>query len=151
MKELVFEPQAPYNKAMFSLYEQVFILYKRRYGEEAALDFFRKLFSVVLRKSYDSVEPPFTRGNPEDFARLVGERDKDVGLKVSFQVDDNKIIYRFHTDPFPGLRGEVEPEKMDATYMIFKVFYLLGEDWSYRTTKHLWKGDEVTEHVVEKD
>jgi hypothetical protein len=26
--------------------------------------------------------------------------------------------------------------------------YLLGGGWSYKTTKHIWRGDSFTEHVI---
>jgi len=35
--------------------------------------------------------------------------------------------------------------------MDFKVEYLLEKEWSYTTTKHLWDGNEYTEHVITKN
>ena len=76
-------------------------------------------------------------------------RDESVGLKVSFPtVEEDKIVYRFLTDPFPNLKNAVEAEKLDATYMAFKVSHLLGQGWSYKSTKHLWKNDMFTEHMI---
>ena len=31
-----------------------------------------------------------------------------------------------------------------------KVEYLVGTDWGYKTTKHFWRGDQCTEHVIGK-
>ena len=138
-----------YNKAFFGLYENVFLVLKEGFGEEKALETFSKIMRLGLKKSYDA--SGFEKGSPKDFARVVGERDASVGLKVSFPaVSETKIVYRFHTDPFPGLKGKVDAGKLDATYMRFKVEYLLGAKWTYKTTSHLWKGDSFTEHIISK-
>lgn len=138
-----------YNKAFFGLYENIFLVLKEELGEERALQLFSKVMQRGLRKAYDA--SGFQKGKARDFAKVVGERDASVGLKVSFPVvEENKIVYRFLTDPFPGLKQAVEPEKLDATYMGFKVNYLLGEEWGYKTGKHLWKGDEFTEHIISR-
>ena len=138
-----------YNAAFFGLYENLFLVLKEESGEDEALGIFRKVMEKGLKKAYDA--SGFEKGDVKEFARVVGERDESVGLVVEFpEVSGNRIVYRFRTDPFPGLKGEVDPGKLDNTYMAFKVRYLLGEGWSYRNVKHLWKGDEFTEHVIEK-
>ena len=138
-----------YNATFFGLYENTFLVLKENLGEEKALELFRQIMEKGLRKAYDA--SGFERGNPQDFARVVGERDKNVGLHVEFpEVTESKIVYRFYTDPFPNLRGHVDHEKLDDTYMSFKVRYLLGENWNYKTTKHIWEGDEFTEFVITK-
>ncbi|MBI4176339.1 MAG: hypothetical protein HY518_03980 [Candidatus Aenigmarchaeota archaeon] len=137
------------NEAFFSLYENMFFVLKEELGEDRALDLFRNIVERGLKKSYDAAEPPFTKGYPQDFARVVGERDRKLGLDVRFPlVEDRKIVYQFHSDPFPRLKMHVSPENIDATYMRFKVSYLLGDGWGYRTTRHMWKGDGYTEHVI---
>lgn len=137
-----------YNAAFFGLFENTFKLLKNEFGEEKALDLFTKLMTVGLGKAYGD---NFVKGQPKEFARLVSERDKMVGLHVEFpQIDDKTIIYQFHDDPFPNLKGEVNAEKLDKTYIDFKINYLLGEGWQYHTTKHLWWGDKYTEHVITK-
>ncbi len=138
-----------YNAAFFGLYENLFMTLKENFGEEKALALFRQIMEKGLKKAYDM--SGFERGNSNDFAKVVGERDRRVGLCVEFpEVTENKIIYQFYTDPFPGLKEHVKHEKLDDTYMAFKVRYLLGEDWKYETTKHLWKGNELTEHIITK-
>jgi hypothetical protein len=136
-----------YNKAFFGLYENMFFVLKQNFGEGQALRLFGQIMEKGLKEAYDTSK--FERGNPKDFARVVGERDRNVGLHVKFpEIGENRIIYQFHTDPFPNLKGHVDPKKLDDTYMRFKVNYLLGEDWDYKTTKHLWNGDDCTEHVI---
>ena len=138
-----------YNKAFFGLYENWFLVLKEELGEAKALELFTKVMCFGLGKAYDSMG--FKKGFAKEFARVVGARDDSVGLCVEFpEVSEKRIVYQFHTDPFPGLKGKVAPEKLDATYMQFKVDYLLGAGWSYKTTKHLWKGDKFTEHVITK-
>lgn len=138
-----------YNVAFFGLYENLFLVLKENFGEEKALGLFRQIMEKGLKKTYDA--SGFKRGNPKDFVRVVGERDRNVGLRVEFpKITDNKIVYQFHTDPFPNLKGQVERKKLDDTYMAFKVRYLLGEDWTYETIKHFWEGDKFTEHVITK-
>ena len=135
-----------YNAAFFGLFENTFKLLKKEFGEEKALDLFTKLMATGLGKAYGD---NFIKGQPKEFARVVSERDKMVGLHVEVpQADDKTIIYQFHDDPFPNLKGEVDAEKLDKTYIDFKINYLLGEGWHYQTTKHLWWGDEYTEHVI---
>jgi hypothetical protein len=34
--------------------------------------------------------------------------------------------------------------------MDFKINYVLGPDWTYTITKHLWNGDSCIEHVIVK-
>jgi hypothetical protein len=138
-----------YNKAFFGLYENLFLVLKEEFDEERALELFAKVMRFGLKKAYDTTG--FQKGNPKEFVKVVGARDKSVGLKVSFPtIEKDKIVYRFLTDPFPGLNGKVAPEKLDTTYMEFKVDYLLGSDWKYETSKHFWKGDKFIEHVISK-
>lgn len=136
-----------YNAAFFGLYENVFLVLKQAFGEERALGLFRKIMEKGLKKAYDT--SGFEKGNPQDFVRVVGERDINVGLRVEFpEITEDRVVYQFHTDPFPNLKEHVDPERLDDTYMAFKVRYLLGENWKYKTTKHIWKGDKFTEHVI---
>ncbi|HLD59256.1 MAG TPA: hypothetical protein VI977_06535 [archaeon] len=138
-----------YNKAFFGLYENLFLVLKEEFGEEKALELFTKIMRFGLKKAYDATG--FQKGSPKDFAKVVGARDKSVGLKVSFpEIQKEKIVYRFLTDPFPGLKGKVDFAKLDATYMQFKAEYLLGSDWKYETTRHFWNGSKFTEHVISK-
>lgn len=137
-----------YNAAFFGLFENTFKLLKNEFGEAKALDLFTQLMATGLGKAYGD---NFIKGDPKEFARVVSERDAMVGLYVEFpQIDENTIIYQFHDDPFPNLKGVVEPEKLAKTYIDFKIQYLLGKDWQYHTTKHLWHGDKYTEHVITK-
>ncbi|MBL7160408.1 MAG: hypothetical protein ISS93_00980 [Candidatus Aenigmarchaeota archaeon] len=135
------------NTAFFKSIETIFLLYKEKHGEEQALAFFREFFATRLKAVYDSMG--FEKGKPEDFKRVVEENDKNLGLPVEIILEGNKIIYRFLEDPFPGLRGQVDAEKWDSCFMDFKISHILG-DWSRKVTKHLWKGDPYTEHVIEK-
>jgi hypothetical protein len=139
------------NEAFFTFCQNMFLNLKEdpEIGEEKALELMGKTLEMGLKEAYDATG--FQKGNPKDFERVLRARDESVGLRVEFpEVTDNKIIYQFHDDPFPGLKGEVDPGKLDATYMAFKVSYLLGNDWGYTTTKHKWRGDDFTEHVIER-
>ncbi|HCC3261894.1 hypothetical protein SDB96_15855 [Legionella pneumophila serogroup 1] len=137
-----------YNGAFFGLFENVFKLLKKEYGEEKALSLFTQLMEMGLSKSYGK---DFKYGDPFEFKKLVAERDKVVGLHVEFpEVTDNKIIYQFHDDPFPNLKGEVNHKDLDKCYLNFKINYILGSNWKYKTTKHLWDGDLYTEHEIYK-
>ena len=143
-----FVPEVPRDARFFGTHEAYFLILKEKFGEEAALEAMRCAMERNLTNAYVSMG--FHKGNPQYFARVVGERDKSVGLHVGFPVvSDDKIIYQLRTDPFPGLKSHVVPEKLDATYMDFKVSFLLGSSWSYNTTKHLWEGKDCTEHVIE--
>ncbi len=138
-----------YNAAFFGLYENWFNLLKSEFGEFKALALFRKAMETGLRKAYGN---DFIKGKISEFARLVGERDENVGLSVKFlSLSEKKFIYQFHTDPFPNLKNSIEAKKLDDTYISFKIEYLLGEDWSYETTKHMWFGDQFTEFVITKN
>lgn len=137
-----------YNAAFFGLFENIFKLLKNEYGEDIALKHFSKLMEQGLSKSYGK---DFDKNNPKIFEHLVGERDKLVGLRVAFPtVKENEIIYRFLDDPFPNLKGEVKSNLLDNCYMNFKVKYILGNEWDYITTRHLWQGDTYTEHRIFK-
>lgn len=140
---------AEYNTAFFTAYSNLLKVLKEELGEEKALYLFTEVIIRGLKSAYDTMS--FTKGNANDFARMLKTRDESVGLKVEFPlISDNKIIYQFHTDPFPQLKGVVAPEELDSTYMKFKVTYLLGSNWNYKTTKHIWKGDKFTEHLIER-
>ncbi len=144
--EVIIEPKVPYNAAFFAGITNTFIIASEKYGEEEALDFLTELMKRSLGAAYGMMG---AKRGKEEFIRCVGERDATVGLKVSFEVKgDNSFAYRFHTDPFPNLRGKVDPNKLDATYIGFKVAFFMGPDWTYTTKKHIWKGDEYTEHLI---
>lgn len=137
-----------YNIAFFSLYENWFKLLKTEFGENKAIELFRKAMETGLSKAYGA---SFTKGLTSEFARLVGERDNNVGLLVKFpEVSENKLVYQFHIDPFPNLKNEVSSEQLDDTYIAFKVRYILGDDWNYKNTTHIWNGDSYTEFVISK-
>lgn len=137
-----------YNAAFFSLYENWFTLLKNEFDEKTALNLFRKAMEAGLSKAYgDNIK----KGSTAEFARLVGERDNNVGLLVKFpEMTDDKLVYQFHTDPFPNLKNKVDPQKLDDTYIAFKIRYILGDDWDYKNTAHLWNGNECTEFVIFK-
>jgi hypothetical protein len=137
-----------YNAAFFGLYENWFKIISQEKGQETALLLFRKVMEKGLTSAYGN---NFSKGNPEDFVRLVGERDDNVGLIVKFPlITDNKIIYQFHTDPFPGLKGVVAHNELDDTYISFKVKHLLGDNWNYKNTSHIWNGDSYTEFTISR-
>lgn len=136
-----------FNLALFSLYEHMYVTYSELHGSEYALKFMEKLFAKALGKAY--LAAGFSKGNVDDFSKVVKERDEGVGLPVEFPlVTPNKIIYRFHKDPFPNLKNVVSASELDSTYMNFKVKFLLGEQWAYTTTHHIWDGHPFTEHVI---
>lgn len=138
-----------YNAAFFSLYENLFLVLKSELGKKQALFLFRKIMEKGLKAAYDKMG--FNVGKPREFVQVVRARDKSVGLIVKFPiVEKNRIVYQFWTDPFPNLKGKISANELDNTYMQFKVHYLLGKKWNYKTTKHIWKGDKITEHVIEK-
>ena len=135
-----------YNTAFFGLFENVFKLLKSEYGESKALVLFSKLMELGLSKSYGN---DFKKGDPYEFMRIVSERDKLVGLHVEFPfISANQIIYQFHDDPFPNLKEVVNHVDLDTCYLNFKINYILGDDWSYRTIKHLWNCDGYTDHEI---
>ncbi len=137
-----------YNTPFFGLYENWFKLLKNEFGETKAIELFKKAMEIGLSKAYGN---DFQKGLTSEFARLVGERDNNVGLLVKFpEISDNKLVYQFHTDPFPNLKNEITPYKLDDTYIAFKVSYILGDEWRYKNTAHLWKGDNCTEFVIFK-
>ena len=138
-----------YNAAFFKSIENTFLLLKEREGEEYALKFISALMEKTLKAAYESMGAK-KHGGAKEFQRCVGERDASVGLKVGFEDNPDGFAYRFYTDPFPGLKGTVEPRKLDATYIRFKIDYLLGLGWTYSTPKHLWEGSPYTEHVLTK-
>lgn len=138
------------NLAFFGLYENLFIVLKEELGEEMALSIFRKIMEKGLKTAYDKMG--FEKGNRNDFVRVLTERDNSVGLRVEFpEITENKIVYRFNDDPFPGLKGIVEKKKLDDTYIAFKIKHVLGDKWRYKNTKHFWNGDECTEFIIEKN
>lgn len=137
-----------YNSAFFGLFENVFKLLKKEYGESKAIEHFTTLMKTGLSKSYGD---NFRKGDLNEFERIVGERDQLVGLRIEFsKISDNELLYRFLDDPFPNLKGEIDHGLLDHCYMNFKVQYLLGNDWEYATNKHIWLGDKYTEHRIFK-
>ena len=137
-----------YNASFFGLFENMFILLKQEFGEEKALNLFTNLMEKGLRKSYGT---NFVKGDLAEFERLVGDRDLLVGLRVEFiRKSDKEMIYKFYDDPFPNLREQVDQKKLDKCYMAFKVNHILGDSWTYKTSKHLWQGDDCTEYLIYK-
>ena len=145
----------PYNRAFFGFVTSTFRVLKRRYGEDEALARMGEIFADRLGPVYDKMK--FKKDDVYDFRRCVEVNDQRLGLQVTFpEVTRDRIVYRFLTDPFPDLKGEVDPRRFDATYMSFKVSHLLGDDWEFETTRHMWDAtweeDETrfTEHVIRK-
>lgn len=139
-----------YNAPFFSLYENLFLILKEEYGEQPALYLFKKIMEKGLKSACD--KQGYIKGSPNSFQEVIETRDKNVGLIVKFPiVEPKKIIYQFHTDPFKNLKGIVNHELLDRTYIDFKVKYLLGDDWGYKTTSHFWKDDPYTEFTIEKN
>ncbi|MBI4019945.1 MAG: hypothetical protein HY367_01325 [Candidatus Aenigmarchaeota archaeon] len=137
------------NEAFFSALENMFLVEKERHGAEQALELFTSVIRRGLRKAYSTQS--YMKGDTGDFARVVGARDKAVGLRVEFDdIKKDGLVYRFLDDPFPNLKGQVNYGDLDATYMRFKVDFLLGNGWHYSTGKHLWLGNKYTEHVIMK-
>jgi len=148
-----FEPkELEINTAFFGLAQNIYLETKLELGENIALDVLTWGLARGLKEAYQaSGFKEEARGNPEEFKRLLTARDNAVGLRVLFpEVTENRIVYQFLDDPFPDLKGHVDPEKLATTYMDFKVSYLLGKEWSYHMTKHFWKGDNCIEYVIEK-
>jgi len=136
-----------FNAAFFSLYENVFIAHTKLHGIRNTLEFFTDLFSRTLGEAY--LTAGFSRGNIDHFEKVVKERDEGVGLSVAFPlISPNKIIYQFLQDPFPNLKEFVNWKELDKTYLNFKVKFLLGDQWTYNTTQHIWDGYPFTEHVI---
>lgn len=137
------------NDAVFDFYRDAFLAAEQAFGN--GYKYMYGLFPIRLKPAYDSMG--FTRGNPHDFARCVGERDKSVGLHVRLTVSENEkeIKYEFLTDPFSNLKGMVNPEKFYDTFMTFKVNYLLGPEWSHKMTKHHHLGNNTTEYLIKKE
>lgn len=139
-----------YNAAFFGVYENLYKVLYNKFGEGEAVEYFRAVMEMGLKKAYDALS--FQRGNVYDFVRILEERDNSVGLLVKFpEVKENRVIYQFYIDPFPGLKGLIPYHKLDDTYINFKINYLLGSDWHYETTKHLWEGDPYTEFTIIKN
>ena len=140
---------AEYNKAFFNLYETTFLVLKKDLGYEKALEIFRQIIEKLLGDAFDSVG--FKKGNTKEFERIVGERDRAVGLRVEFpQVTKNKIVYRDYDKIFPGLQGHMKLQDLVDVLIGFKVRHILGGGWECRINKHLWKGDKYTEYIIEK-
>ena len=140
-----------YNAAFFGLFENVFLTLKENLGPEQALTLFRKIMVNGLKKAYGT---DFIKGEPLEFQRIVIERDNNVGLKVDCEFtspEKQDFYYRFYDYPFPNLKDHIESKDLDDTFINFKVNYLLGENWSYKTTKHIWNGDGLTEFLVYKN
>jgi len=136
------------NRPFFTCLENAFIVAHERFGKERALAFMKALMERNLREAYD--REGFRKGSPEDFARLMERRDRSVGLDVELEVGKGRIRYAFLTPLFDKWKGLLTAEEAVATFMDFKVSYLLGEEWKWRLTKHFWWGDDRIEVVIEK-
>ena len=137
-----------YNKPFFALYERFFLALQEEFGERG-IEVWKKVMRDALVAAYRS-SGAVEGGGMQEFMRHVGERDRALGLEVSFQAIEDGFIYRFHTDPFPGLRGKVDKKIVDDSYLSVKRDFFLGSGWSYETTKHIWDGDESSEHIFKK-
>lgn len=144
------EQLSNFNTPFFNLYENMFLVLQEIYGKQEALSLFKKVMIKVLKKAYDAIS--FQKGNPKSFQEVIIARDNSVGLPVKFpEICDNKIIYQICIDPFINLKGIIDHNVLDSTYIDFKVRYLLGDGWSYITTKHFWKGDQCIEFIIQKN
>jgi len=139
------EPIAPYNIAFFRLYEAFYKVLTKELGPQG-FTLWKKVLRDGLFAAYDAAGAKKLSG-ADEFMKFVGSRDAGVGLKVDFEKTADGFIYRFYTDPFPGLKGLAAWSDIVESYLAPKTDYFLGPDWSFRTTKHLWDGADCTEHV----
>lgn len=134
-----------YNAPFFKLYEAFFLKLKEKFGAQG-IEIWKETMREALFKSY-LASGAKNGGGVDEFIKYVKERDESVGLKVSFEKTNNGFIYRFYTDPFPGIKGEIDWEIIVDAYLSTKRDFFLGLNWNYQTTKHIWEGDSFTEHV----
>jgi len=138
-----------YNAPFFRLYEAFFLKLKGELGKKGI-----EIWQNVMR---DALITAYTKsgakrlGGVDEFIKYVGERDRSVGLKVTFEKNDKGFIYRFHTDPFPGLKGKTNWKHLVEAYLAVKKDFFLGSEWEYTTTKHIWDGNPYTEHIFVKN
>jgi hypothetical protein len=138
-----------YNAPFFGLYQNLYLVSRDQLGPQKAMLLFTATMEKGLTSAYGN---NFIKGNTGSFVKAVGDRDKAVGLDVRFKdVTKDSLKYEFHTDPFPGLKGQLPHRALDHSYMNFKVRHLLGNNWEYETTKHLWNGDPYTQHWIKKN
>ncbi|MGD2090972.1 MAG: hypothetical protein PVH61_32660 [Candidatus Aminicenantes bacterium] len=139
---------AEYNAPFFKLYEAFFLKLRERLGTQG-VEIWKETMREALFKSY-LASGAKKEGGIDEFIRFVKERDESVGLKVSFEKTSHGFIYRFHTDPFPGLKGKTDWKIIVEAYLSAKLDFFLGDRWNYQTTKHIWEGESFTEHVFTK-
>lgn len=137
------------NKPLFSLYEASFLVLKKNLGYEKAVELFKQILEESLGKALDEYKSK--KGDPNEFARVMRDRDRSVGNEVDIEVKGNTIFYKAYTEIFPNLKGEIEIEDLTDAIIGPKVRHLLGKGWSYKTAKHAWKGDAYREYVITKD
>lgn len=137
------------NKPLFALYEAAFLVLKKNLGYDKAVELFKQITEESLGKALDKYE--FKKGDPNEFARVMTDRDESVGNKVGFEVKGNKIIYRAYTEIFPNLKGEIKIEDLTDAIIGPKVRHLLGEKWKWRNTKHTWNGNDCREYIISKE
>ena len=141
------EQSVGFNTPFFNLYENLYLVLREAYNEQQALILFKRIMEKGLKKAYDVLG--FKKGDPDSFREVITSRDNSVGLTVNFpEISETKIIYQLCADPFANLKGVVDHSLLDSTYINFKIEYLLGNNWFYNTTKHLWQGDHCIEFII---
>ncbi len=142
--------QSNYNAPLFNSMENSFIILSSWYGEHRALHFLSTLMSKNLGIVYKNAGAKDLSG-PEGFKKYVIGTDSSMGIKSTFSVlGPEKFSYKLYTDIFPNLKGLVDPQKLDETFVKYKVHFFFGPEWSYSATKHIWKGDECTSYIIRK-
>lgn len=135
-----------YNTAFFSLYETWFDALNEEFGKEKTLLLFARVMETMLSKAYGVV---LRKNDPQEFIRLVKQRDENVGVTISFHnIRDDQFVYRFHVDVFPNLKDKITSREVSETYIRFKINYILGYEWDYKVLKHFWNGDECTDFLI---
>jgi len=139
-----------YNHAFFGLWEELLKELKVTYGKNEALQLATRIMEKSLSKSYNATG--FEKGSGIEFARVLKIRDNAVGIDVLFpEINQNKIVYQFITDPFPNLKEHYTTEEIYSTFIPFKIRHILGENWTYSISKDIWKNDEITEVIICKN
>lgn len=137
------------DEAYFKSLESAYLEYEKAAGTPAAIEALGRTMAQHLKLAYDRVG--FVKGDPQQFVRAVRLRDQAVGIEAEMVSEEGRrIIYRILEDPFSGLKGKIDREALDATYMRFSVDYLLGEGWTYRAARHMWLGHAFIEYRIEK-
>lgn len=124
----------------------------RESGEEGI----KKWQDIITKSLHAGFEKQGAKCNsgPDAFLKFVVERDKALGLEAGGEIIDSNSFAYWIKDPFLPLKESMTLKDYENIstlgYVEAKKQFFVSE-FNVKMTKNMWKGDEISEWIFERE